>query len=404
MAAHPVLDLAVPYLSLAWASWTLQQRGLFWGDDPRAGSSMYTVQPAGASAPFQIREDPDDWQQRGPGQEVKGTAQHKAEGNDNVTRRWLDGDSESRLGRGEAPGLRGVLAGVQGGLRTREGGGCAAHEARAVARAPPGTQGRGAGGGRGPRICQADTGGQREGRGVQAQARWPLLQVTTGWGWSSSQTGPPSRPADRTECGLAGRDNLTLWAHYDNFHVHSEHQFYQLTLGPYSGHAGDGCRGSGDSDNQEGSAFSTLDRDRGRCTSCVDGTRVTSCSRDHLGTGCWYSTCGQASLNGPWPEHAGNWPSLRGAVGSDEWAPRASTLCVHTTQTYGAQAPAGIRWVKPRSLNVHALVSAAASFCKEQSAVGQHVQRSPLRGCLPLALSRTWANAGSVPPSRCTAR
>nr|XP_012645019.1 angiopoietin-related protein 5-like [Microcebus murinus] len=148
-----------------------------------------------------------------------------------------------------------------------------------------------------------------------------------------------SQPGLRTELSvdLQDVDNLTLWAHYDNFHVDNEDQFYRLTLGLYSGNAGDAFRGSGHSDSQEGSAFSTLDRDRDGCTRCVDGARTfASCSLDRSGAGWWYSNCGQADLNGPWPRNAGGRSGLHWAVGSDTRALSASTLRVHTTQAHGA--------------------------------------------------------------------
>lgn len=44
---------------------------------------------------------------------------------------------------------------------------------------------------------------------------------------------------------LLDTDNHTLEAHYDNFHVDKEDQFYQLTLGRYSGNAGECLGGKG---------------------------------------------------------------------------------------------------------------------------------------------------------------
>nr|XP_035969662.1 angiopoietin-related protein 5-like isoform X1 [Halichoerus grypus]XP_035969663.1 angiopoietin-related protein 5-like isoform X1 [Halichoerus grypus] len=147
-------------------------------------------------------------------------------------------------------------------------------------------------------------------------------------------SGLTSQPGLRSELvvDLLDTDNHTLQAHYDNFHVDKEDQFYQLTLGLYSGNAGDAFRGLGQTDNQEGCGFSTLDRDHDRCTPCTDGAQTfASCSHDRSGAGWWYSACGHADLNGPWPEHAGAASGMRWAAGDHQPALRASVLRVRTT-------------------------------------------------------------------------
>ncbi|XP_034499776.1 angiopoietin-related protein 5 isoform X1 [Ailuropoda melanoleuca] len=149
-------------------------------------------------------------------------------------------------------------------------------------------------------------------------------------------SGLTSQPGLRAELlvDLLDTDNHTLEAHYDNFHVDKEDQFYQLTLGRYSGNAGDAFRGLGHTDNQEGCGFSTLDRDHDRCSPCVDGARTfASCSHDLSGAGWWYSDCGRADLNGPWPEHAGAASGMRWAAGNQQPALRASMLRVRTSGT-----------------------------------------------------------------------
>ncbi|XP_059043335.1 angiopoietin-related protein 5-like isoform X1 [Mustela lutreola] len=143
-----------------------------------------------------------------------------------------------------------------------------------------------------------------------------------------------SQPGLRSELrvDLLDADNHTLQAHYDDFRVGREEQFYPLTLGRYSGNAGDAFRGLGHTDNQEGCGFSTLDRDHDRCSPCVDGAQTfTSCSHDRSGAGWWYSTCGRADLNGLWPEQAGAASGMRWAAGDHQPALRASVLRVHTT-------------------------------------------------------------------------
>ncbi|XP_073738676.1 angiopoietin-related protein 5-like isoform X2 [Callorhinus ursinus] len=152
-------------------------------------------------------------------------------------------------------------------------------------------------------------------------------------------SGLTSQPGLRSELtvDLLGLDNHTLQAHYEHFHVDREDQFYQLTLGPYSGNAGDAFRGVGQTDNQEGCGFSTLDRDHDRCSPCTDGAQTfTSCSHDRSGAGWWYSACGHADLNGPWPEHTGAASGMRWAAGNHQPALRASVLRVRTTASLKA--------------------------------------------------------------------
>ncbi|XP_044085070.1 uncharacterized protein LOC122892510 isoform X2 [Neovison vison] len=143
-----------------------------------------------------------------------------------------------------------------------------------------------------------------------------------------------SQPGLRSELrvDLLDADNRTLQAHYDDFRVGREEQFYPLTLGRYSGNAGDAFRGLGLTDNQEGCGFSTLDRDHDRCSPCVDGAQTfSSCSHAGSGAGWWYSACGRADLNGLWPEQAGAASGMRWAAGDHQPALRASVLRVHTT-------------------------------------------------------------------------
>lgn len=143
-----------------------------------------------------------------------------------------------------------------------------------------------------------------------------------------------SQPGLHTELTVDLQDvgNHTLQAHYDNFHVDKEDRFYRLTLGLYSGNAGDAFRGRSRTDDQEGCGFSTLDRDHDRCAPCTDGARTfASCSHDRSDSGWWYSDCGQADLNGRWPEPMGVIEGLRWAGGGSESALRASVMRVRTT-------------------------------------------------------------------------
>ncbi|XP_077770135.1 angiopoietin-related protein 5-like [Canis aureus] len=143
-----------------------------------------------------------------------------------------------------------------------------------------------------------------------------------------------SQPGLRAELrvDLLDVDNRTLHAHYNHFHVDGEAQFYRLTLGLYSGNAGDAFRGSGHTDNQEGCGFSTLDRDHDRCSPCTDGAQTfSSCSHDRSGSGWWYSDCGHADLNGPWPEREGAMSGMRWAAGDQQPTLSSSLLRLRTT-------------------------------------------------------------------------
>nr|XP_035969664.1 fibrinogen C domain-containing protein 1-like isoform X2 [Halichoerus grypus] len=77
-------------------------------------------------------------------------------------------------------------------------------------------------------------------------------------------SGLTSQPGLRSELvvDLLDTDNHTLQAHYDNFHVDKEDQFYQLTLGLYSGNA-DGKAASGGLRGSWPAAHATTPR-RGR--------------------------------------------------------------------------------------------------------------------------------------------
>lgn len=108
----------------------------------------------------------------------------------------------------------------------------------------------------------------------------------------------------------------------------------QLACRPRCHTAGDAFRGLGHTDNQEGCGFSTLDRDHDHCSLCTDGARTfASCSHDLSGAGWWYSDCGRADLNGPWPEHEGAASGMRWAAGNQQPTLRASMLLVRTSAT-----------------------------------------------------------------------
>ncbi|XP_012859478.1 angiopoietin-related protein 5-like isoform X1 [Echinops telfairi] len=143
-----------------------------------------------------------------------------------------------------------------------------------------------------------------------------------------------TQPGRRAELvvDLENRDKLALQAHYDHFHLGSEADLYRLHLGQYLGNAGDAFHGSGQVDSQEGSPFSTLDRDLDACALCVEDTHTfSSCSLDRMGAGWWYSNCGQADLNGPKPQHPYDPPSLLWGPNSHAQVLSSSVMLVHTT-------------------------------------------------------------------------
>ncbi|OCT88847.1 hypothetical protein XELAEV_18017477mg [Xenopus laevis] len=100
-------------------------------------------------------------------------------------------------------------------------------------------------------------------------------------------------------------DSLGTYSLYSSFKVGPESKFYQLSLGVYSGNAGDASRtGNG---NQDGSFFSTKNKDNDNCSICKIGdTRFTSCSQYQSNSGWWFSSCGNANLNGQWRPQGNN--------------------------------------------------------------------------------------------------
>ncbi|XP_013386765.1 fibrinogen C domain-containing protein 1-like [Lingula anatina] len=73
------------------------------------------------------------------------------------------------------------------------------------------------------------------------------------------------------------------YAHYDNFAITSEKAKYQLTVGVYSGNAGDSLS------NHKGQPFTTKDRDND-----ADGR---NCAQTFKGA-WWYKSCHASNLNG----------------------------------------------------------------------------------------------------------
>ncbi|KAM4675629.1 angiopoietin-related protein 5-like isoform 1-T2 [Discoglossus pictus] len=107
------------------------------------------------------------------------------------------------------------------------------------------------------------------------------------------------------------KDNKAT-AQYDEFSIEDEKNNYKLKLGKYSGNAGDGFRGQDKDTNQDGSYFSTKDKDNDGCPGCdtcppclVGGDiAFLKCTGDFLTqSGWWFNRCGLADLNGQWHEN-----------------------------------------------------------------------------------------------------
>ncbi|XP_030649043.1 angiopoietin-4-like [Chanos chanos] len=92
----------------------------------------------------------------------------------------------------------------------------------------------------------------------------------------------------------------SVFAEYSNFKIGNEKTAYKLSVGAYTGTAGDAIRGAYRGIDQNGFGFSTFDRDNDGCSPCIFGDiGVSSCSQEQ-GGGWWFSRCGSANLHGDW--------------------------------------------------------------------------------------------------------
>ena len=85
-------------------------------------------------------------------------------------------------------------------------------------------------------------------------------------------------------------EGQTYYAQYSTFKLAGSAQDYQLTIGGYSGTAGDALLDMGQ-DSPNGLPFSTFDRDN-------DNSK-RNCAK-FLRTGWWMNNCTKANLNGVW--------------------------------------------------------------------------------------------------------
>ncbi|XP_035475930.1 angiopoietin-related protein 5 [Scophthalmus maximus] len=91
-----------------------------------------------------------------------------------------------------------------------------------------------------------------------------------------------------------------VFAEYKKFRLGSEKAAFKLHVGKYKGNAGDAIRGAYAGIDQNGSGFSTIDRDNDGCDPCIFGDIAERECTSSQGGGWWYSRCGSASLNGDW--------------------------------------------------------------------------------------------------------
>ncbi|KAJ8374108.1 hypothetical protein SKAU_G00046880 [Synaphobranchus kaupii] len=117
---------------------------------------------------------------------------------------------------------------------------------------------------------------------------WKLWAITKGEKWVL-----------RVE--LCDFEGGTVYAEYRGFNVGSVKDNFKLSVGDYSGTAGDGIHGTLRESSQNSYGFTTKDRDHDGCTPCIaDDIATDNCSLEKGKGGWWYSNCGSASLNGEW--------------------------------------------------------------------------------------------------------
>ena len=97
----------------------------------------------------------------------------------------------------------------------------------------------------------------------------------------------------RAELRIDMGDNTGRKVHaiYDYFAIGSEQTKYKLSLGAYTGTAGDGMRACSPAGNLDGMPFSTYDRDNDNGSG--------NCARGKI-AGWWYNYCACAILNRPY--------------------------------------------------------------------------------------------------------
>ncbi|XP_044049805.1 muscle M-line assembly protein unc-89-like [Siniperca chuatsi] len=103
-------------------------------------------------------------------------------------------------------------------------------------------------------------------------------------------------------------DGVMEYAEYEQFRVASERMLYRLTVGRYSGTAGDALR-FGKTYDHNNRAFTTPDRDHDRYPSGNCGAYYSS--------GWWFDACMAANLNGRY--HVGRYKGVRDGIFWGTW-------------------------------------------------------------------------------------
>ncbi|KAL6106915.1 fgl2 [Pungitius sinensis] len=103
-------------------------------------------------------------------------------------------------------------------------------------------------------------------------------------------------------------DGVMEYAEYEHFRVASERMRYRLTVGAYSGTAGDALRFSKSYDHNN-KAFTTPDRDNDRYPSGNCGAYYSS--------GWWFDSCMAANLNGKY--YVGSYKGVRDGIFWGTW-------------------------------------------------------------------------------------
>lgn len=103
-------------------------------------------------------------------------------------------------------------------------------------------------------------------------------------------------------------DGVMEYAEYEHFRVGSERMRYRLTVGAYSGTAGDALRFSKSYDHNN-RAFTTPDRDNDRYPSGNCGAYYSS--------GWWFDSCMAANLNGRY--YVGSYKGVRDGIYWGTW-------------------------------------------------------------------------------------
>ncbi|KAF0041239.1 hypothetical protein F2P81_007137 [Scophthalmus maximus] len=126
-------------------------------------------------------------------------------------------------------------------------------------------------------------------------------------------------------------DGVKEYAEYEHFKVASERLLYRLTVGGYSGTAGDALRFSETYDHNN-RPFTTPDRDNDRYPSGNCGAYYSS--------GWWFDACMAANLNGRY--YLGKYTGQRGPVGLLRcWSLTVTPRCpLHTSRSFSVTAPA----------------------------------------------------------------